>query len=63
MSFGKCPSNFMSLVSPNDKKFYSYFGTSVGSSQMKIFSLLIIETFLFETLFFHKNLKHVYFFY
>ena len=36
MSFGKCPLNFMSLVSPNDRKFYSYFTTSVGPSQMKI---------------------------
>ena len=36
MSFGKCPLNFMSLVFPNDKKFYSYFRTWVGPSQMKI---------------------------
>ena len=36
MSFGKCQSNFMSLVSPKDKKFYSYFETSVGPWQMKI---------------------------
>jgi len=28
--------NFMIVVSPNDKWFYSYFGTSVGPSQMKI---------------------------
>ena len=36
MSFGKCPLNFMFLVSPNDKRFYSYLGTSVGPYQMKI---------------------------
>ena len=30
MSFGECPLNFMFLVSPNDKRFYSYLGTSVG---------------------------------
>ena len=35
MSFGKCPLNFMSVVSPNDKRFYSYLGTSVGPSPMK----------------------------
>ena len=45
--------NFSFLVSPN--VFHSYLGASVGPSQMKIFSLLIIKTFLFETLFFHKN--------
>jgi len=28
--------NFMFLVSPNDKRFYSYLGTSGGLSQMKI---------------------------
>jgi len=28
--------NFMFLFSPNDKWFYSYLGTSVGPSQMKI---------------------------
>jgi len=28
--------NFMFLVSPNDKRFYSYLGTSVGPSPMKI---------------------------
>jgi len=28
--------NFMSPVSPNDKRFYSYLGTSVGPTQMKI---------------------------
>jgi len=36
ISFGKCPLNFMFLVSPNDKRFYSYLGTSVGLSQTKI---------------------------
>jgi len=36
MSFRKCPLNFMFLVSPNDKRFYSNLGTSVGLSQMKI---------------------------
>jgi len=30
--------NFLSLVSPNDKWFYSYVGTSVDFSQMKIIS-------------------------
>jgi len=29
-------SKFMLLVSPNDKRFYSYLGTSVGPSPMKI---------------------------
>jgi len=28
--------NFMFLVSPNDKRFYSYLGTSIGPSPMKI---------------------------
>ena len=36
MSFGKCPLNFMFLVSPNDERFYSYLGSSVGPSPMKI---------------------------
>ena len=36
MSFGKCPLNFMFLVSPNDKRFYSHLGTSVGPSQKNI---------------------------
>jgi len=36
MSFGKCLLNFMFLVSPNDKRFYTYLGTSVGPSQIKI---------------------------
>ena len=36
MSFGKCPLNVMFLVSPNDKRFYSHSGTSVGPSQKKI---------------------------
>jgi len=31
--------------------------------RQKLFALLIIETFLFETLFFHKNFKQVSFFY
>ena len=35
-TFEKHLLNFMFLVSPNDKRFYSYFGTSVGPSQMKI---------------------------
>jgi len=30
MSFGKCALNLMFLVSPNDKRFYSYLGTSVS---------------------------------
>jgi len=36
MNFGKCPLNFMFLVSPNDERFYSYLGSSVGPSPMKI---------------------------
>ena len=35
-TFEKTSINFMFLVSPNDKRFYSYLGTSVGQSQMKI---------------------------
>ena len=36
MSFGKCLVNFMFLVSPNDKRFYSWLETSVRLSQKKI---------------------------
>jgi len=46
--------NFMFLVSPNDKRFYSHLGTSVGPSQMKILFTSNHQTFLFEKFFFHK---------
>jgi len=50
----------MFLVTPNG--FYSYLGTSVGPSQIKILYTSYYQKFLFELLFFQKNLKHVYFF-
>ena len=37
-SFEKHLLNFMFLFYPNDKRFYSYYGTQVGPSQVKILS-------------------------
>ena len=52
----------MFLISPNDKRFYSYLETSVGPSQMKILFISYYQNIPFQTLFFHKNFKQVSFF-
>ena len=48
MSFGKSPLNFSFLVSPNDKRFYSYLGTSVGPSPMKILFICYYQNISFR---------------
>jgi len=40
--------SFMILVSPNDKWFYSYLGTTVGPSQMKILSTSYYQNISFR---------------
>jgi len=42
--------NFMSLVSPNDKRFYSYLGTSVGPPQMKILCTFYYQNISFRNI-------------
>ena len=55
--------NFMFVVLPNDKWFIHISEHWFVLHGCKFFALLIIKTFLFETLFFHKNFTPVSFFY
>ena len=53
----------MYLVSANGKKFYSYLGTSVGPSQMKIFSTSYYQNISFREIVLSENSNQVSFFY
>ena len=63
MSFGKHILNFMFLVSPNDKRFYTYLGTSVGPSQIKILFTSYYQNISFRNTVLSQKLQAFYSFY